>query len=433
MAESDVSLDALRKIADACPLAVIAHRLDDPNDDRTFRIVFANRNTEAHLRVKPSEVVGHIAEDLFPGIREQGFIARLVRVLATGQADDYEDYHYADERVMAVFAGHIERLDERTTVTWFENVTRRKELEREAARVERLEEESKSRIAMLAEIEAAHRVAEDALDTYELSAAAADEALWEIKLGAPGDPVDGTTPCRFSARFAEMIGIEEAAIRHDVQGFWDAIHPDDREGIRRAFQDLLEKPSRRMVAEHRMVRSSGEVLFVQTSARAATDAEGRVRKVAGAVREITAQKEAERELLRRISEIERQESVIEALSAPILAVGDDVIALPIVGTLDGRRAEIAMKGLLQEISDQGVQFALIDLTGVEALDAATAEHVVRIAQAVGLLGAQAIVTGIQPAVAQTMVELGIDLNAIETRRNLRDGLRDCLKRASRTR
>src|SRR5688572_25633379 len=126
------ALDLLRRIADACPLAVVVHRLDDLADDRTDRILYANRATRTQLAIDPENIVGRLCEEQFPGLREQGYIARLMRVVRTGQAEDYEDYYHTDDRISAVFAGHIERIAEGTTATWFENVTRRKEVEREA-------------------------------------------------------------------------------------------------------------------------------------------------------------------------------------------------------------------------------------------------------------------------------------------------------------
>lgn len=426
-----ISLDCLERVADACPMGVIVHHLENPDDDRTIRIVYANKGTEVHFGVKPSDMVGHIAEELFPGLRERGFIDRIVRVIRTGVAEDYEDLYFEHEQLAAVFAGRVERVADDMTATWFENVTRRKLIEGEAARAAALEAESRHRAALLAELEAAHRTAQSALDTYNLVADAADEALWEIMLDVPGAPPTPGTPCHFSDRFAEMLGCDPSEIRHEVSTFLRVIHPEDADRVKAAFLDLFRDASSRLAMTFRMVKPSGGILHVQASGRAAVGAHGEVRKAAGALRDITAQVLADAELRERLAQIEEQQSLIEALSTPILAVWDDVIALPIVGALDGVRAQRTMHELLREVSEKGVRFALLDLTGVETLDAGTAEHVVRIAQAVRLLGARVIVTGIQPAVAQTIVALGIDLAEVETRSNLRDGLRECLALVAR--
>jgi PAS domain S-box-containing protein len=433
MSQPEISLHWMDRVAHACPMSLIVHRIDDPEDDRTFRIVYANKATEAHLGVAPSELAGRLAEEVFPSLREKGFIARLVRVLRTGQAEDYEDFYFEHGQIAAIFAGHIERVADDTTATWFENVTRRKQIEGEAARAAALEAESLNRATLLAELEAAHRTAQGALDTYDLVADAADVALWEIPIDPPGAPLTPDTPCRFSKRFAELVGRDPSEIRHEVATFLKFVHPDDAGRVRAAFMSLFQDATSRMMTSFRVVKPSGEIVHVQANGRSAAGERGSVRKAAGALRDITAQVAADAQLRERLAQIERQQSLIEQLSTPLLAVWDDVIALPVVGTLDGRRAQMTMEALLREISEKGVRFALLDLTGVETIDTATAEHVARIAEAVGLLGARAIITGIQPAVAQTMVQLGVNLEAIQTRRNLRDGLRECLERVARER
>jgi rsbT co-antagonist protein RsbR len=102
-----------------------------------------------------------------------------------------------------------------------------------------------------------------------------------------------------------------------------------------------------------------------------------------------------------------------------------------VGVFDERRAAIATDALLRAVVEKGIRFALIDLTGVEHLDTSTAHHVTRIAQALGLLGARTIITGIRSAVARAIVELNLDLSSLETRRTLRDALRECQRSLER--
>lgn len=133
-----------------------------------------------------------------------------------------------------------------------------------------------------------------------------------------------------------------------------------------------------------------------------------------------------RDLEERLAVIERQRDLIEQLSTPILQVWDDVIAVPLVGALDPRRVARVMDTILTEIGARRARFALLDVTGIEQIDADTAAHLLQIAGAVQLLGARALVTGIQPAVAQAIVGHGLDLAAMETYRTLRDALRVCL-------
>lgn len=158
------------------------------------------------------------------------------------------------------------------------------------------------------------------------------------------------------------------------------------------------------------------------------DAQGRIAEVVGISLDVSEPKRAERELREKISLIARQQQVINALSTPIIEVWDRVLTLPMLGLFDSTRAASMMEDLLLEVSRKGARFAILDLTGVEAVDTSTAAHLLKLIQALRLLGAQGIITGIQPVVAQTMVTLGLDLGEITTLANLRDALRYCMTR-----
>lgn len=165
----------------------------------------------------------------------------------------------------------------------------------------------------------------------------------------------------------------------------------------------------------------------QEEARTAEQREEAARREA-LVAELT---EARADLTERLEQIASQRSLIEQLAVPILSVWDQVIAVPIVGALDADRAATLMQQILADITARSVRFALLDLTGVEVVDSTTADQLARIAGAVRLLGAEAIITGIRPQVAQAIVDLGIDLRAIETRRSLREALRGCIRALAR--
>ncbi len=426
-------LEHVSRLVDSCPLGLFVVHLEDPDDDASFRIVHASRVVEAQVGAAPGSLVGKRAEEAFPALRERGFIAQFYRVARSGKAESYEDTYYADDKLAAAFAGWVEPIAERLVAVWFENVTQRRETEAKAARAAVLEEESRQRANLLTQLEEAHMKVQETLDTYDLVASAADEALWELPFENPGEPLQAHSACRFSPRFSELLGYAPGELPDQASTFDRVIHPEDRPATVQAFVKMLQDPSSRMEIEYRALTKTGEIRHLLGTACARVDAQGRPRKVAGAIRDITRLKQSEAELRERLAQIEQQRDLIEELSAPLLEVWDDVIALPVVGTLDGRRAAITMQELLREISEKGVRFALVDLTGVETIDAATAEHVVRIAQAVALLGARAIITGIQPRVAQTIVDLGLELSGLETRRNLRDGLRECIEMARRER
>ena len=125
--------------------------------------------------------------------------------------------------------------------------------------------------------------------------------------------------------------------------------------------------------------------------------------------------------------IEQQQKTITALSTPIIQVWEGILTLPIVGQVSGARATTIMQALLSEIVQRGAHHAILDLTGVDTLDAETADHLLRIVRAAELLGARAIVTGIRPKVAQTIVELGVDLAGLTTVADLEEGLKTALR------
>jgi rsbT co-antagonist protein RsbR len=143
---------------------------------------------------------------------------------------------------------------------------------------------------------------------------------------------------------------------------------------------------------------------------------------------VSEQKRVEEELRAKLDLIQKQQQVIRSLSTPIIQVWDDVLTMPVVGMVDSSRAAEVMDNLLQEVARTRARYAILDITGVEAMDTATASHLLRLARALRLIGAEAIITGIQPAIAQTMVGLGVELATITTLGSLRDALRLCMTR-----
>jgi rsbT co-antagonist protein RsbR len=139
-------------------------------------------------------------------------------------------------------------------------------------------------------------------------------------------------------------------------------------------------------------------------------------------KEIEERDRTERDLREKLEVIARQEEAIKALETPIIEVWEGVVTLPMVGVMDSQRAATTMERLLAAISQKGATTAILDLTGVEIIDTSTADHIGRIAKAAELLGAQCIITGIRPAVAQTMVQIGIDLTKVITLSTLREAL-----------
>lgn len=133
------------------------------------------------------------------------------------------------------------------------------------------------------------------------------------------------------------------------------------------------------------------------------------------------------EIDNQVETIRRQQFAIQELSTPILQLWDNVLALPIIGVVDTMRSADIMERLLAEVTERQSRFVILDITGVEVVDTKTADHFIKVIKAAELLGSTCILTGIRPAVAQTLVELGIELSSIATLRNLQEGLKECLR------
>jgi len=135
----------------------------------------------------------------------------------------------------------------------------------------------------------------------------------------------------------------------------------------------------------------------------------------------------EQALIQKLAVIESQQAAIHRLSSPVLEVWDGVLAVPMIGSFDDERRVSVMMSLLNAVTQRRARWVLLDLTGVDTVDTATADALVRLVRAVGLLGARCVISGIDPLVAQTMVSLEADLRGIVTASNLKTGLQHCLQ------
>ena len=126
--------------------------------------------------------------------------------------------------------------------------------------------------------------------------------------------------------------------------------------------------------------------------------------------------------------IARQQAEMLELSTPVVKLWDGILALPMIGTLDSARTQVVMESLLQKIVDTGSRIAILDITGVPTVDTLVAQHLLKTVAAARLMGAECIISGIRPQIAQTMVHLAIDLNDIATKATLADAFIAALKK-----
>ena len=130
--------------------------------------------------------------------------------------------------------------------------------------------------------------------------------------------------------------------------------------------------------------------------------------------------------------IARQQEELLELSTPVVKLWDGVLALPMIGTLDSARTQVVMESLLQRIVETGSEIAIIDITGVPTVDTLVAQHLLKTVTAIRLMGADCIISGIRPQIAQTIVHLGIDLEGVTTKATLADALALAFKRSGLT-
>jgi rsbT co-antagonist protein RsbR len=126
----------------------------------------------------------------------------------------------------------------------------------------------------------------------------------------------------------------------------------------------------------------------------------------------------------------RQQQEIAELSTPVVELWEGILALPLIGTLDSSRTQVVMENLLQAIVDQEAEIAIIDITGVPTVDTLVAQHLLKTIAAARLMGADCIISGIRPQIAQTMVHLGVELSVV-SKASLADALALALRRTGR--
>jgi rsbT co-antagonist protein RsbR len=129
--------------------------------------------------------------------------------------------------------------------------------------------------------------------------------------------------------------------------------------------------------------------------------------------------------------IHRQQQDMLELSTPVVQLWEGIVALPLIGTLDSARTQVVMETLLQRIVETGAGIAIIDITGVPTVDTLVAQHLLKTVAAARLMGAECIISGIRPQIAQTIVHLGVDLEDVITKATLADAFAIALTRSGR--
>jgi rsbT co-antagonist protein RsbR len=174
-------------------------------------------------------------------------------------------------------------------------------------------------------------------------------------------------------------------------------------------------------------RQDGSIIPVDSKGFVTRDEEGNIVAVMGLFRDLSEQyrQEEERAALQQ-QVIDAQRAALRELSTPLIPISDNVLIMPLIGTIDSQRAQQVMESLLEGVAQHQADLVILDITGVSVVDTQVAQAFIQAAQAVRLLGAQVMLTGIQPQIAQTLVHLGADLGSIITRGSLQSGIATAL-------
>ncbi len=200
---------------------------------------------------------------------------------------------------------------------------------------------------------------------------------------------------------------------------FDFIHPDDKAITQRNFGKWLEAQAQSAEFENRQVSRTGDIHYMLWTINLHFDDAGHIKTINSIARDITDRKRAE-------EIIEAQAATLAEVSTPLIPLADGVVVMPLIGNMDTARAQKVMETLLIGVGEQQAAIAILDITGLPLVDTHVANALVRTAQAVKLLGAQMVITGIRPEVAQTLIGMGADLTGIVTHSNLQSGIRYAL-------
>jgi len=253
------------------------------------------------------------------------------------------------------------------------------------------------------------------------------EALVENALDGIGVATLEGTITYGNPAFKELTGFGDRTVGSAMGEYFDA---DD---LTRVVQEVVPAVAEQGHYQGRLRyrRPDGSHFLGQISAFVLRDATNTPTGQAVIVRDVTAQQQAEEERLALQEEIiVTQQAVLRELMTPLLPIAEGVVVMPIVGNVDSARTQQIMETLLEGIAAQQAGRVILDITGVKVVDTQVANALIRAAQASQLLGAQVVLTGIGPEVAQTLVHLAADLQGIVTRSTLQSGIAYALDRAT---
>ena len=226
---------------------------------------------------------------------------------------------------------------------------------------------------------------------------------------------------------ANQTFIQDAGLKQPEQiiGHTDYELPwnNNADMYRQDDQAVLESGEPKYHIDDRITHADGSITWTRTTKLPLKNEHGTIVGLLGWYQDITREKTYEAEAIQLREEIiSAQADALRELSTPLIPISENVVAMPLVGTIDEERAQMILESLLSGLGQYQAQIAILDITGVPVIDTQVADALVKSAQAVRLLGAQVMLTGIRPEVAQTLVSLGADLSSIKTYSNLQTAI-----------
>ena len=238
------------------------------------------------------------------------------------------------------------------------------------------------------------------------------------------------SPAALSAESTEFLSLLTSAIETGSDSIqdpeWDQVR-DALANISRTRAEQGFSPSETAT----FVFSLKEPLFEHLVHNRDTAALGRIVSSATHILDTLGLYTTEAFQKRREEVISQQQMDMLELSTPVVTLWEGILALPMIGTLDSSRTQVVMETLLQRIVETGADVAILDITGVPTVDTLTAQHLLKTVTAARLMGAECIISGIRPQIAQTVVHLGVNLGDIITKATLADAFRVALARSGR--
>ena len=226
-----------------------------------------------------------------------------------------------------------------------------------------------------------------------------------------------------SSNITNVLGYTPDELLSGATPFATIVHPDDLERVDREVQAYSAAGVDRFQQEYRLITRGGDVCWIDDRTVIERNPEGQITNYQGLVIDITERKQAEAERERLQQEIiNAQQRAIKELSTPVIPVMDQIIVLPLIGSIDTMRATEITRTLLAGIRAHRAKVVILDITGVPLVDSGVANYLNKTIQAARLKGARTIITGVSDAVAETIVDLGLDWSKVETRADLQTGL-----------